>query len=116
MMGMAQTRHILLKGALYYSYGLALAVKNENALASTVNFFALPLLLLSGITLPITLAPALLQHIARLNPFACAVNAARALVNGNPGDISVLYAFVIFIVLTVLSLAWASRSMRQATI
>lgn len=96
------------------SYGLALATKDENALASTVNLFAMPLLLLSGIFLPLALAPDILQKIARLNPFSYAVDASRALVNGNPGDVSVLQAFVIFAVLTALSLVWATRSMRQA--
>ena len=96
------------------SYGLALATREENALASTVNLFAMPLLLLSGVFLPLTLAPGVLQKIAGLNPFAYAVDAARALVNGNPGDVAVLQAFAIFIVLTALSLVWATRSMRQA--
>jgi ABC-2 type transport system permease protein len=39
------------------SYALALTLKDENALASLVNFLFLPLLLLSGIFLPLTLAP-----------------------------------------------------------
>jgi len=49
-----------------------------------------------------------------IHPFACAVDASRALINGNPGDVAVLQAFAIFIALTVLSLVWATRSMRQA--
>jgi ABC-2 type transport system permease protein len=73
----------------------------------------MPLLLLSGVFLPLTLAHGVLQKIAGLNPFAYAVDASRALVNGNPGDIAVLQAFAIFIVLTVLSLVWATRSMRR---
>ena len=96
------------------SYGLAIAFKDENALAATVNFFAVPLLLLSGITLPLTLAPAILRNIARINPFAYAVDASRALVNGNLGDLPVWQSFAIFIVLTALSLFWATCSIRQA--
>ncbi len=69
---------------------------------------------LTHLVLPLTLAPGVLQKIAGLNPFAYAVDASRALVNGNPGDVAVLQAFAIFIVLTVLSPVWATRSMRQA--
>ena len=97
------------------SYGLAITLKNENALAATVNFFAVPLLLLSGITLPLTLAPDILRNIARVNPFAYAVDAARALVNGDLGSLPVLESFALFLLLTALSLFWASRLMRRAT-
>jgi ABC-2 type transport system permease protein len=61
----------------------------------------MPLLLLSGVFLPLTLAPGVLQKIAGLNPFAYAVDASWALINGNPGDVAVL------------SLVWATRSMRR---
>ncbi|MGI8588264.1 MAG: ABC transporter permease [Chloroflexia bacterium] len=97
------------------SYGLALLLKDEGALASAVNFLAIPLLLLSGITLPLTLAPSIIQNIAKANPFAYAVDAARATVNGHLDDTSVLIAFIIFAVLTVLTLYWATGSVRKAT-
>lgn len=97
------------------SYGMALALKEENALASTVNLFALPLLLLSGVMLPLSLAPEVLRNIAKANPFAYAVDGARAMVNGHLGDAAVAQALVIFGVLAVLALVWATRSMRQAT-
>jgi len=70
----------------------------------------MPLLLLSGVFLPLTLVPGLREQIAGLNPFAYAVDASRALINGNPGDVAALQAFTIF---TVLSLVWATRSMRR---
>src|SRR5262249_49059663 len=47
------------------SYALALLTRDEGALASTLNFFILPLMLLSGVMLPLTLAPDLLQQIAK---------------------------------------------------
>ncbi len=104
----------LLMAAL--SYGLALAVKDENALASTVNFFFLPLLLLSGIFLPLSLAPATIQWLARANPMLYGVDAARALINGNLADPAVLLGFGVFAVLAALALAWAGRSIREATL
>ena len=44
------------------------------------------MLLLSGILLPLTFAPGWLQAIAEWNPFSWAVDAARALFAGDPGD------------------------------
>jgi ABC-2 type transport system permease protein len=96
------------------SYGMALAMKDEYALASTVNLFALPLLL-SGIQLPLSLAPEVLRTIAKPNPLAHAVDVARALMAGHLTDGAVLPTFALFGALTVLTLLWATRSMRSAT-
>lgn len=46
------------------SYGIALMVKSEDALAPLMNTLAQPLLLLSGILLPLTFAPGWLQGVA----------------------------------------------------
>lgn len=98
------------------SYALALTLKDENALASLVNFLFLPLLLLSGIFLPLTLAPDWLRKAATLNPFSYAVDATRVLFAGDFGDSSVIYGFGIMATLTVLALLWAARSFRRATV
>lgn len=97
------------------SYALALALKEENAFASTLNFFLLPLLLLSGVFLPLTLAPDWIQTVASFNPFSYAVDAARALFGGNLGDISVIYGFGVMALLALIALWWAARSFRKAT-
>ena len=96
------------------SYSIALMVKDEGVLAATTNFFTLPLMLLSGIMLPIDFAPTLLQALAKIDPFAYAVTASRALMNGSLKDPSVAIAFTIFEVLTVLALAWFIKAMREA--
>jgi ABC-2 type transport system permease protein len=96
------------------SYAVALVLKNESALAAAVNLFALPLFLLSGIMLPLSLAPDILQTIATANPFAYAVDAARALIDGHLQDVAVLQAFAILAVLGALALFWATRSIRKA--
>ena len=97
-----------------FSYALALLVKDEGSLAASVNLLVLPLMLLSGIMLPLSLAPDILQNVAKFNPFTYAVDASRALVAGQFGDGSVLKAFVIIVVLAILTIFWATRSMRQA--
>lgn len=97
------------------SYALALTVKDENALASSLNTFMLPLTLLSGIMLPLTLAPQIIRTLAELNPFAHAVDAARALVNGNLSDSAVPFGFVFVAVLCIAAIMWAVRVFRTAT-
>jgi ABC-2 type transport system permease protein len=91
------------------SYGVALAVKSEDVLAPVMNTIAQPVLLLSGILLPMSLAPRWLQAIADWNPFAWAVEGARALFAGDIGADEVWQALVIMAALTVLALFWAGR-------
>ena len=52
------------------SYALALALRSEDALAPMLNSVIQPLLLLSGILLPLTLAPRWLRTIAAINPLS----------------------------------------------
>src|SRR5690348_2387232 len=108
---------LLLLGGLMMascSYAVALLLKNESGLAAAVNLVALPLLLLSGIMLPLSFAPDVLRKIANANPFAYAVTASRALVAGSLSDLAVRQAFIIFGVLAVLALYWVTRSVRKA--
>jgi ABC-2 type transport system permease protein len=96
------------------SYAVGLALKDEGSLAAAVNLVALPLLLLSGIMLPLTFAPDILKNIANFNPFNYAVEASRALVNGHLGDVSIPQGFIIFGVLALLALFWVTRAVRKA--
>jgi ABC-2 type transport system permease protein len=95
---------------------VALALKEENAFASTLNFFLLPLLLLSGVFLPLTLAPAWIRTVAAANPFAYAVDAARSLFGGDLWDSSLLLGFGVMTALTLIALWWAARSFRKAIV
>ncbi|HEX5540545.1 MAG TPA: ABC transporter permease [Micromonospora sp.] len=96
------------------SYGVALVVRSEDALAPLMNTVAQPVLLLSGILLPMTLAPPWLKSIANWNPFAWAVDATRALFAGNLGDDSVWQGLSIMAVLTVLAVTWAAREFARS--
>lgn len=96
------------------SYALALAVKDEDSLGQIVQAFLAPLLLLSGILLPLSLAPDWIQIVSAFNPFAYAMAAARALFAGELKDSSVLRGFGVLVPLTVLALWWAVRSYRKA--
>jgi ABC-2 type transport system permease protein len=67
------------------SYALALVTKSEDVLAPLVNSIALPILLLSGILLPMTLAPQWLQTLSDLVPIKHIVDAIRAAFVGDFG-------------------------------
>ena len=92
------------------SYTLGLVFKSEEALAPVAQAVSLPLLLLSGIMLPMALAPDWLQTLSKLNPLTHAVDAARALFNGLWGDPQIIVGSVVMGTLALLSLWVASRA------
>ncbi len=65
------------------SYALALVTRSEDSLASTLNTFALPALLLSGILLPMTFAPTWLRRLSDLNPLKHIVDGIREMFRGD---------------------------------
>ncbi|MEV7006072.1 ABC transporter permease [Streptosporangium sp. NPDC051022] len=93
------------------SYGLALAIRDENGMSQIVQFFALPLTLLAGMLLPVSLGPQWLQTAARFNPLYYSVEAGRSLFAGHLGDGTIPVAFGLFVVLGALALTWAVRSL-----
>jgi ABC-2 type transport system permease protein len=96
------------------SYAAGLALKSEDAFAPLVQGIALPLLLLSGILLPMTLAPDWLQFLSSLNPVTHAVDAARALFNGQWNDPEIPIGVAFSAILAVMSVWVASRSFSRA--
>jgi len=97
------------------SYAMALVLKSEDALAPVVQGLALPLLLLSGIMLPMALAPDWLQTLSNLNPLTHAVDAARALFNGVWDDPQIVIGAVVMGVLAAIALAVSARSFARTT-
>jgi ABC-2 type transport system permease protein len=96
------------------SYAAGLALRSEDALAPVVNSIAFPLLLLSGILLPMALAPDWLRFLSDINPLTHAVNAARALFNGDWGDPEIVIGVTISAVIAVLAVALGARSFSRA--
>lgn len=92
------------------SYTVALAVRSEDSYASIVFTAALPLLLLSGVLLPLSFAPAWLRALAAANPLSYAVDAARAIFNSRLGETSVVEGVAIMAVLAVFATLLAARS------
>jgi ABC-2 type transport system permease protein len=96
------------------SYAAALILKSEDAFAPLVNSIAMPLLLLSGILLPMALAPDWLQFLSSLNPLSHTVDAARALFNGQWGDPEIVIGVGITTILAIASVWLASRVFARA--
>ena len=96
------------------SYGVALVVKSEDALAPLMNTVAQPVLLLSGILLPLTYAPGWLQGIADWNPFSWAVDGTRALFRGDLGAPAVWQGLIIMAVLAAAAVGWAAREFARS--
>src|SRR5208337_4178789 len=95
------------------SYAFALIYKIEDPLAPTLNTITLPLSLLSGIILPLALAPIWLQDLAKINPFSYAVNATRELFAGNFLNIGIAEGFIVIGVLAILVFFWGLRSLNK---
>jgi ABC-2 type transport system permease protein len=96
------------------SYACALWLKSEDSFAPLIFTATLPLLLLSGVLLPLTLAPSWLRAIAAANPLSYAVDAARAVFNDHLGDVSVEKGVLLTAVLAVFAVAIATRSFGRA--
>jgi ABC-2 type transport system permease protein len=97
-----------------FSYAAALVLKSEDAFAPLVQGIAMPLLLLSGILLPMALAPDWLQFLSSLSPFTHVVDAARAVFNGHWGDPEIRIGVAVTTVLAVISVWVAARTFSRA--
>src|SRR5215470_12686080 len=96
------------------SYALALWLGSEDAFAPLIFTATLPLLLLSGVLLPLSFAPGWLQTIAAANPLAYAVDASRAIFNDRLSDPSIAIAVAIMTVLAAIALTFAARAFGRA--
>jgi ABC-2 type transport system permease protein len=93
------------------SYSFGMIFKIEDNLAPTLNMIIMPILLLSGIMLPMALAPKWLQDLSKLNPFSYAVDASRMLFAGNYGNVEILEGYVIITVFAVGMFWWSTKSL-----
>ncbi|MVU76381.1 ABC transporter permease [Nocardia sp. ET3-3] len=92
------------------SYALGLWARSEDTLASLLNSVSVPIMLLSGILLPMTVGPKWLQNIAKVNPFSHTVDAARALFRGDFGAHEVYVGTAVTVVVSLALILIASRS------
>jgi len=98
-----------------FSYAISLSVKDEGVLASITNTVYLPIMLLSGIMLPISLAPNWMKNMALFNPFYYVVEASRSLFAGDYGNMMVVKGFAIMTGFTILAVWLAVRALNKMT-
>ena len=84
------------------SYALALTLKSEETFPALLNAVLIPLLLLSGILLPMSLAPGWLQAISDVNPFKHVVEGARSFFTGEYGSSTAWWGLGLTVAMAVL--------------
>lgn len=96
------------------SSALGLTLRQIGSLAAVVTGLQLPLTLLSGILLPLSLGPGWLQALGHVNPMYYAVEAARDLAAGTIATPAVGEGFLVLGAVAALALWSGTRSYRRA--
>jgi ABC-2 type transport system permease protein len=91
------------------SYGIALELKSEDAFAPLLNGVSLPLLLLSGVLLPMSMGPLWLQRLSQLNPLRYVLEGLRAVYRGELGASETWLGIAMTITLGIVGLAIGTR-------
>lgn len=97
-----------------WSGSVGLLLKQASSMAALVAGLELPLTLLSGVLLPLSLGPKWLQAVAHINPLYYAVEASRVLSRGVIGGSEVVKAFAVIVPLTGITLYWATGVYQKA--
>jgi ABC-2 type transport system permease protein len=92
---------------------VALKLKSEDAFAPLLNGIILPLALLSGIFLPMTLAPTWLQHVSDANPLKHIIDGVRAMFRGDLTSSTSLWGIGLTLALVVVGLAAGTRVFKR---
>jgi ABC-2 type transport system permease protein len=106
---------VLALGMASASYAMGLILKDEDSFAPFIQGVTLPLLLLSGVLLPLSLAPGWLKHVSEVNPLSYSVDALRALFRGDLGNSDVLIGAGLTVVLAGLLAWWGSRAFQKSS-
>ncbi|WNO72255.1 MULTISPECIES: ABC transporter permease [unclassified Streptomyces] len=96
------------------SYALALKVRTPQEFGPVINALAMPSMLLSGLMLPMTLAPGWLDVLSHLMPFRYLVDAMRDAYVGQYATASMLYGALVALSLTGAAVTVGTRVFRRA--
>ncbi|MFK4850321.1 ABC transporter permease [Microbacterium sp. ZW T6_19] len=98
------------------SYSLALATKDREWLFWGVQqALIFPLLILSGMLLPLDEGPGWMRAVASVNPVNWVVQAERALFAGDLGDVTVLWGWVAALAVAVIGITVGVRAIRRSS-
>ena len=98
-----------------FSYALAIAVRKQEWMFWVVQqTLIFPLMILSGMLLPLESGPGWMQVASHFNPLTYLVNAERALFSGEVGTLDTLWGWVAALLTVAAGLTVGIRSMRHS--
>jgi len=95
------------------SNAFALTVKSEDVMAPVINMVMMPVLLLSGILLPMTIGPVWLETVSDFMPIRHVVDAVRGSFGGEFGDSSMFWGAAWSIALFAVAVWWGTSTFRK---
>ncbi|MER5309201.1 ABC transporter permease [Streptomyces sp. NPDC002773] len=96
------------------SYALALKLRTPQEFGPAINTLAMPAMLLSGLMLPMTLAPGWLDVLSRFMPFRYLVDAVREAYIGHYTTPTLLYGVLVALAVAALAVTVGTRTFRSA--
>jgi ABC-2 type transport system permease protein len=97
-----------------FSVATALVTKEISGFAAVVNGLNLPILLLAGVLLPISIGPEWMKVLGHFNPLYYLVTASTPLGADTFTGGATWQAFAVLVPLAVITVAWATRVYRRA--
>jgi ABC-2 type transport system permease protein len=95
------------------SNALALTTKSEDVMAPVINVVMMPVLLLSGILLPMTIGPLWLQHASDFMPIRHVVDAVRSAFGGDFSSSGLYWGTGWSLLLFGLAVWWGTATFRK---
>lgn len=95
------------------SNALALTTKSEDVMAPVINMVMMPVLLLSGILLPMTLGPAWLHRISDFMPFRWVVDSVRGTFLGDIATSTMVWGLLAALIMAALGIWWGTAVFRR---
>src|SRR5919112_83492 len=95
------------------SNALALTTKSEDVMAPVINMVMMPVLLLSGILLPMTIGPAWLERASDFMPIRHIVDGVRSSFAGDLTSSGVVWGSAWSLVLFALAVWWGTSTFRK---
>ncbi|WP_435215735.1 ABC transporter permease [Streptomyces sp. bgisy034] len=96
------------------SYALAMKVRTPQEFGPTINAMTMPMMLLSGLMLPMTLGPRWLDVLSHFIPFRYLVDAVRDAYVGSYATAHMLYGVLVAVAFATLAVTVGTRVFRTA--
>jgi ABC-2 type transport system permease protein len=106
---------LLTLGISSASFSMGLILKDEDSFAPFIQGVTLPLMLLSGVFLPMALAPSWLRNLSKVNPLTHSLDALRALFHGIFSSSDVAWGTFASLAMAGLLLWWGSRTFARTS-